>query len=195
MRAVKAVPSATNLSWGCDTLLTLTRESAITLVTRGCAFRAGYIDHVTPQELKDQIEVGLAYAPVSYAMQLDGAHAVARLRQLGIPNGVTAWCDVEGSGLESAETIQRVNAWASSIQAAGYEAGMYVGAGCPLTSQQLTNLAVTRYWHSVSRVLEPSRGYCMRQLRPDDVFIGGIKVDVDICEPDYHGDLPTFAGA
>jgi hypothetical protein len=195
MRAIKAVPSAANLTWGVDTLLTLTRESAIALVAKGCVFRAGYIDHVTPQELSDQLSVGLAFTPVGYAMQLDGAHAVQRLRELGIPAGVTIWCDVEGAGLEAQATIDRVNAWAGSVQTAGFEAGMYVGAGCPLTPSQLTALAVTRYWHSCSRVPEPRRGYCMRQLRPDDVYVAGVKVDVDAVEPDYQGDVPTFCVA
>jgi len=193
MRAIKAVPSAINLTWGVDTLLTLTRESAISLVTKGCVFRAGYIDHVTAEELADQMSVGMAFSPVTYAGEFDGAHCVARLQALGIPEGVTVWVDVEGQGLEVAETIARVNAWANSVQAAGFEAGMYVGAGCPLTPNQLTNLAVTRYWHSCSRALEPARGYCMRQLRPDDVLVAGVKVDVDVVDPDYCGDVPVFA--
>jgi hypothetical protein len=162
---------------------------------KGCAFRAGYIDHVTVQEVTDQVSVGIAFSPVAYAMQLDGTHAVQRLRDLGIPNGVTVWCDIEGTDLYAAEIISRVNVWANTLQTAGYEAGMYVGAGCPLTPNQLTNLAVTRYWHSCSRALEPSRGYCMVQLRPDDVFVAGVKVDVDVVQVDYYGDVPTFCAA
>lgn len=195
MRASRAVPSAVNLTWGVDTLLTLTRESAIALVAKGCAFRGGYVDHVTPQEIADQLSVGLAFTPIGYAMQLDGAHLVRRLRELNVPAGVTIWLDVEGLELEANETILRVNGCANTLQVAGFEAGMYVGAGCPLSSNQLTNLAVTRYWHSCSRALTPARGYCMRQLRPDDVLVAGVKVDVDVVEPDYQGDVPTFVTA
>ena len=195
LRAVRAIPSATNLTWGVDTLSTVTKQSAIALVAKGCAFRGGYLFDVTPEEIADQVSVGLAFVPIARAMYLNGPACVSRLAQLGIPPGVTIWCDVEGEGLEIADVTTRVNAWASAIQKAGFEAGMYVGAGCPLTSSQLTGLAVTRYWHSCSRALEPSRGYCMRQLRPDDVYVAGIKVDVDIVELDYNGDLPTFAAA
>lgn len=195
MRAIKAIPSAINLTWGVDTILTLTKQSAISLVGKGCAFRGGYIEQITAQELADQLSVGLAFAPISFAMHLDGAPAVQHLRDLAIPNGVTVWCDVEGLNLEANDVVARVNNWAASLQSAGFEAGMYVGSGCPLTATQLSALAVTRYWHSCSRALEPTRGYCMRQLRPNDVLVAGVKVDVDVVDVDYQGDVPTFCSA
>lgn len=192
MKAARAIPSAATLTWGVDTLAPLSREHFIALVRRGCSFRGGYIFDITPLELANQLTAGLSFFPICRAMQLDGPACAARLKELQIPLTVTVWCDVEGMGLEAPSVIARVNAWAAVIVAAGYEAGMYVGAGCPLTARELSDLAVTRYWHSCSRALCPDRGYCMRQLRPDDVFVAGVKVDVDIVEPDYRGDLPTF---
>ena len=195
MRAVRAVPSAVNLTWGIDTVLTLTRESAISLLQKNVVFAARYIDLTTPAELDDLLSIGMQVTLVTFALEFDPAHTLARLKALGIPAGVTVWIDVEGSGLDADTIITKTNAWARALVAAGYETGIYVGAGCPLSSAQLSALVVTRYWHSVSRVLESSRGFCMRQVRPDDVIIAGVKVDVDVVEPDYRGDLPTFVAA
>lgn len=195
LRAIKAVSSAINLTWACDTLLTLTKADCINLVGKNVCVRAGYIDHVTPQELADQTSVGIAFMPVTYALEFDASRAIARLQALGIPTGVTVWLDVEGMNLDPMTTIVKIDAWANAIAAAGYEAGLYVGAGCPLTSTQLSWLAVTRYWHSCSIALEPGRGYCVIQLRPNDVTIAGRDVDINVIQPDYRGDLPTVAAA
>jgi hypothetical protein len=165
------------------------------LVAKGCVFRGGYLFDVTATEIHDQCSVGLAFVPIARAMYLNGPACVQRLAELGIPHGVTVWCDIEGEGLEAADVIAKVNAWANAITAANYEAGMYVGAGCPLSATQLTNVVPNRYWHSVSRALEPTRGYCMFQHRPDDVYAAGVKIDYDVVAPDYHGDLPTFVAA
>lgn len=193
LRAIRAIPSAVNLTWMCDTLLTLTKSDAINLVAKNVTVRAGYIDHVTPQEVEDGASVGLAFMPVTYALQFDPAHTLARLAALGIPKGVTVWLDVEGVNFDPMTLIAKINAWANAVVAAGYEAGMYVGAGCPLTSTQLSWLAVTRYWHSCSRALEPERGYSVIQLRPNDVTIASRDLDMDVIQPDYKGDVPTVA--
>lgn len=195
MKAVRAAPSAKNLTWGIDTVLTLTRETAIALMGRGVVFRVGYIDLLTPAELADLVSVGMQVSFVTYALEFNAAHTLARLAALGVPKGCTIWIDVEGTGLDAADIIAKTNAWAAAVQAAGYEAGIYVGAGCPLNAAQLSALVVNRYWHSVSRVIDPTRGPCMEQVPPDDVWIAGVKVDVNIVKPDFHGDLPTFAAA
>jgi hypothetical protein len=195
MIAVKAVPSAINLTLGVDTVLPVTKETAIRMLGKGIAFRVGYLDTLTAAELGDIVSVGMLVSFVSFALEFDPSHTLARLAALGVPAGCTVWLDVEGSGLVDTDIVAKANAWAAAVQGEGYEAGLYVGAGCPLTSTQLSALLVTRYWHSCSWALEPSRGYCMRQLRPDDVMVCGVKVDVCEVEPDYRGDLPTFCSA
>lgn len=195
MRAVRAVASAVALTFGIDTVLRISKEQAIALLRSRIAFRVGYIDELSPEEVADITSVGMQLSIVTYALEFNPAHTIARLEALGIPKGVTVWIDVEGTGLEPDEIIAKTNTWAAVLQSAGYEAGIYVGAGCPLSSAQLTQLVVTRYWHSVSKVLESSRGFCMRQIRPDDVVVCGIKVDVIVVEPDYCGDVPMFAAA
>ena len=195
LRAIKAVPSAKNLTWACDTVLTLSKGDYIALLGKSVTVRIGYIDLVTVQELEDMTSVGMSFMPVTYALEFDPAHTLARLAALGLPKGVTVWLDVEGVNLEPMTLIAKINVWANAVVSAGYEAGIYVGAGCPLTSTQLTWLAVSRYWHSCSRALEPERGYCVRQLRPNDVTVCNRDLDMDVIEPDYHGDLPTVAAA
>ena len=196
MRAVLAEPSARNLTWGCDTLATLTSPDFVKLAAARMVWRAGYIEKTTVAELSAQLAAGIAFLPVTYALDFDSTSQIARLKALGIPRGVTVFLDVEGVGLSPATLIVKINAWAAAMVAAGYEAGLYVGAGIPLSDVQIYALAVTRYWHSVSRVPDPSvRGCCIRQLRPDDVSPTGADVDVDVTEPDYEGGLPTLAAA
>lgn len=195
MRTVLATPSAVSLRFGCDTLATLTPPDFARLAASGIAWRAGYIDHVTPAELAAQLAAGILFSPVTYALELDPLHTVERLAALGIPDGVTVWLDIEGAGLVAPTLIAKINAWARAVQVAGRQAGLYVGAGTPLDANALYALAVTRYWHSVSDVPNVARrGYCMRQIRPDDVIVDGVDVDIDIVEPDYKGDLPSFVG-
>ncbi len=68
-----------------------------------------------------------------------------------LPAGVTLWCDSEGQAGGASATIAHVNAWAAVVKAAGYDPGLYVGAGTPLDGQQLYALDVDRYWKSFSQ--------------------------------------------
>lgn len=195
MLAMKVEPSAKSLTWGVDTLRTETPADFAKLKAARVMWRAAYIEKITAQELADQLAAGIAFMPVTYALDFNAGSHVARLEALGIPKGVTVWLDVEGSNLDALDIITKINTWAAYINAAGYEAGLYIGAGMPLTDAQLYALPlVKRYWHSVSRVPDPRvRGCCVRQLRPNDVYPTGIDVDVDVSEPDYEGDVHTVA--
>lgn len=196
MRAVLATPSAVALTWGCDTLQTVTPPDFAKLAARGVTWRAAYIEKTSAAELADQLAEGIAFLPVTYALDFNAASHVAKLQALGIPKGVTIFLDVEGQNLDPTALTSKINAWAFSIRQAGYDPGLYVGAGCPLDDAALYALDVDRYWHSVSRVPDPKlRGCCIRQLRPNDVKPTGLDIDVDVVEPDYQGDLPTFAAA
>lgn len=197
MKAVLATASAVSLTFGCDTLATLASPDFAKLKSRNISWRAGYIDHVTPDELDAQLSAGIAFSPVTYALETDPSHTLARLAALGIPKGVTVWLDIEGSGLGVTDITNRINAWSKAVVGAGYQAGLYVGAGCPLSDAQLFSLPyVTRYWHSCSDVPNVrARGYCMIQLTPNDVFVEGEDVDVDVVQRDFKGGYPTFAAA
>lgn len=196
MKAALAEPAAQNFTWGCDTLATLGTLDFSKLAALRVVWRAGYIEKVTAAELSAQLAAGIAFLPVTYALDFDAASQISRLQALGIPKSVTIFLDVEGVSLDAATLITEINTWARAMTAAGYEAGLYVGAGIPLTDVQIYALAVTKYWHSVSKVPDPSvRGCCIRQLRPDDVAPTGVDVDVNVIERDYEGGLPTLAVA
>jgi hypothetical protein len=197
MRAVLAAASAVTLTFGCDTLATLAAPDFAKLAARGISWRAGYIDHVTPDELAAQLAAGIAFAPVTYALEVDPSHTLSRLAALGIPKGVTVWLDIEGSNLDAASITTQINAWSKAVVGAGYQAGLYVGAGCPLSDAQLFALPyISRYWHSCSDVSNVrARGYCLIQLTPNDVTVEGEDVDIDVVQRDYKGGYPTFAAA
>lgn len=197
MKAVRAIASAATLTFGVDTLATLGAPDFAKLAAARVSWRAGYIEKISSAELQAQLAAGIAFVPVTFALDFNAAAVIARLQALGVPKGVTVFLDVEGKNLDAASLIANINTWARAIRTAGYDPGMYVGAGCPLTPEQLyEDLLVDRYWHSCSRVPSPNiRGDCMRQLRPNDVTPTGVDVDVDIVEPDYLGDTPTLAAA
>jgi Domain of unknown function (DUF1906) len=196
MRAERAPTSAATLTFGVDTVATLTAANFAALAPR-VSWRAGYIERITEAELAAQLAAGIALLPVTFALDFDSATTIARLAALGVPRGVTVFVDVEGANLDAASLVASINTWARALRVAGYDPGIYVGAGCPLTSDQLYgDLDVDRYWHSCSRVPSPNvRGDCVRQLRPNDVSPAGVDVDVDIIETDYLGDTPTLAVA
>lgn len=179
------------------------------LYDAGFRFVVRYLGGVSSSEVDIILNAGLAFMPVGYSRKpgwlpsgglgtMDGNNAVSHCTALGLPKNVTVWCDLEGPGGHAQDVIDYVNAWAHCVQNAGYEAGLYVGYATLLTSEELYKLAVTRYWHSLSRVTdsagqlaEPGCGWCMHQLSPS-VGRAGVWVDVDVIGEDYKGRMPTW---
>jgi hypothetical protein len=181
---------------GIDCVTTLTPGTAVAFKTTGIDFSMRYLGTVTPGELQGILDAGLAFMPVTYADRFDGPLSVSFVKALGLPVGVTVWLDVEGIGdkLSPDEVITKINAWAHAIKAASYEPGIYVGDSVPLTSQQLFDLAVVRYWRSMSMVPEPRCGFCQTQFHPTQNWRGvGVPVDLNMIGADYFGRLPTWA--
>ena len=123
---------------------------------------------------------------------------------LRIPQNVTVWLDLEGVPVTTMppELAAKINAWAHAVQGAGFVAGLYVGAGCSLTSEELYALAVTRYWKGASRIVdrngelaEPKCGWCMVQLQPCNTNRNGVLVDLDVAQEDYFGRSAFFASS
>ena len=168
-------------------------KTAQALKASGIDFVSLYLGTVTPEIVANVLAAGLAFVPVTYANQTDGAKAVAQLKALGIPEGVTVFLDVEGASTltDPAALWTAINAWADALLAAGYVPGIYVGSPQPFTSNELYMLHVERYWRAPSRVLdrfgalaEPMYGWCAFQAWPS-VTWAGIWVDVDFCYQDY----------
>jgi hypothetical protein len=189
----------------CVTHITVELAHALrTDATRPMDFAVRYLESLSVQEIADITGAGLAIMPVSYGNTPftadEGRRDVAKLQGVGFPPSVTMWLDLEAStaidGLSSSELMAGINARASVIQDAGYHCGLYVGAGQPLGPMQLWSLAVTAYWHALSRgIPEPSeRGFCMVQLYPT-TSVSGVQVDIDVIQQDFKGGLPFWAVA
>ncbi len=162
-----------------------------------------YLETLTSIEIAHIHNAGLALAFINYANDFDGARTVARLKALNIPAGAAVFCDVEDdAGVDEATLASKINAWASVVAAAGYVAGGYFGSAQPFTSDELYRLVVTAYWHSASRVVDrktneagPACGWQLIQGQPPDIDVGGVIVDLNMFQPDYHGRQIEFVAA
>jgi hypothetical protein len=194
-------------SLGADMVTVLDAVRCAALRGNGIAFVVRYLDSLTQGELETILASGLGCSFVSYAPpggwipseifgEQGGAQAVRELKALGVPQGATCWTDLEGVSEDA--PAANVEAWGNAragvIQAAGYDAGLYVGAGAGLTAEQLYALAFDRYWKSLSRVPEPECGWSLIQLYPTTT-IGGTAVDIDCVQKDYRGRLPAMVWA
>jgi hypothetical protein len=181
---------------GIDTVAPIDAVHAAALRAAEMDFAVRYLGSVTSQEIDAILTAGLAFIPVTYANHLDSVQAVAALHALWLPAGATVFLDVENdAAMDPASLSAKINAWADAVRIAGFEPGLYVAAGCPLTSAELYALHVVRYWKGGSRIVdrhgqlaEPACGWCMLQLVPS-VPRGDppLLVDVDVLLEDFRG--------
>jgi hypothetical protein len=175
--------------------------------TAGMDFFVGYLGSVTSGQLDGILRDGLAFMPVTYADRFDGPSCVEELRRLEIPSLVTVWLDLEGiKRLTPDEIIVKCNTWGHTVRSAGYDVGIYCGAGFQLTSSELGALTMDRYWlggsDPVDRNGDLARpfyqgpiGWTMIQLSPLDQHLAGFMVDVDVIQKDLRGRLPLWCVA
>jgi hypothetical protein len=201
------VQTATFPSFGIDTVLELDTAACRFLAMHGYNFVVRYLGGLTPAELAKIMCSGLAMMPVTRShkpgwvpsAELGDADGVASLCHLnglglaGLPS--TVWLDFEQCAGPASAAIDWANAWSLRLTRAGYEAGLYVGSGAGLSSEQLWKLPhFTRYWRSCSIVPEPAnRGFCMFQLKPPNIQLApGLIVDVDVICEDWRGGKPKW---
>lgn len=155
----------------------LTGREAAEILAGGLALMA--VQHVHAPGWFPSLELG-AYM---------GADAVMNAQAIGFPAGVSLWLDLEGVAetAAAADIIAYANAWFDEVAAGGFTPGLYVGARCGLSGQQLADLKFEHYWKSESNVPAlPGRGYQMVQyLSPG--AIQGITIDRDVTNPDAEG--------
>lgn len=181
-----------------------TPQLAAAIKATGVEAFAGYLGVITPDRLAAVLVAGMGFIPVT----LGGAYnngfqdELGQLKLLGIPSGATVFLDMEGLAAfktDPSVLIDKVNAWADGIVAAGYLAGLYCGVPQPLTSDELWKLRVTRYWKGQgslrdrnNNLAEPTGcGFCMTQMFPS-VLRAGILVDCSMVGQDFKGRTPTM---
>lgn len=105
-----------------------------------------------------------------------GDALVEHARAIGLPDGVTLWCDCEAFR-DNADVAGYIDAWQVRASYATDSKGVYCGSGFRLPDMSATSdaavqgerlwglLGITRYWLSMSRVYTPSvRGPCLDQV-------------------------------
>lgn len=202
MKVIPATPET--LAFDCYQRLTNPADFVPEKVARG-----GYLDQLTAQEIEAQLEAGLGLWLYGFAKQFDGKHLVARAKLLGIPLGATIGFDVEAidfapgdAGTNDAlNLIVKLNNCTYDIQDGGYLPMGYFGAQQPLTSDEMSDLAVTRYNRAGSKIVDrygrraaPERGWCLLQYAPQHV-VHGVMIDDDRILRDYRGDVMTLVVA
>lgn len=204
---------------GFDTASTLSRAQAQALRACGFGFCARYLKRtasgrppttgpaLTVAEARDLLACGLAIIPVQYGSSTllpsaavgreVGEAAATNAFALGIPGGVTIWCDLEWSPEVAPDphaTIAYANAWHHAVVDAGLRAGLYIGPNVPLRGAQLGDLAFTSYWKSANRVAWPTpRGFQLVQGL--EVEVHGVCIDPDVASCDAAGDSLVWLAA
>jgi Domain of unknown function (DUF1906) len=153
---------------GFDTTETVTPNAATAFRRAGYRFCIRYVRRDKPHssalrssEAKSLLNTGIglmvvqyvesetAWAPSAAKGRKNGRVAASECEVLGIPWGVTVWCDLEGvaPGTSSQRVIDYCNSWHTAVAGAGYVPGVYVGYRAGLTPSQLYRaLKFTHYW-------------------------------------------------
>lgn len=201
---VQAAPSGA-LGFDADTVITST--TAQQFFSDGYRFCVRYVSlgseessgDLSTEEATNILNSGLALMPVQHVMSSGwlpteslgteyGTNAANNALAVGFPGGVNLWCDLEGIGDATEQNVTAYcTAWFNAVSAAGYVPGLYVGASCILSGQQLYDLPFEHYWQSCSEVPAiPVRGYQMVQTLVQEP-VNGIGIDKDVTQTDSQG--------
>lgn len=151
----------------------------------------GVVQHVSPD----------GWLPAKLTGTKYGNTAAKETAAVGIPPGVTVWCDLEGVSRQSHpdNVIEFLNNWFTPVAAAGYVPGLYVGFSPGLSSQQLHDaLKFSHYWGAYNVDIVPAvRKFQMKQSAypaPDKRAPVPFEYDENLVKKDLLGGLPTFLG-
>lgn len=186
---------------GFDANTTITASIAQAFVAKGYEFCVRYVGRtqmasydLTSSEAKTILAHGLALMVVQHVLNPGwmptqdlgatyGANAAKFSKQIGVPPGVSVWCDLESvSGdASAADVIAYCNAWYDAVAASGYTPGLYVGYQPGLTAQQLySSLKFKSYWGAYninSDEIPAVRGLQLKQKVGTGGTIGGLTTE------------------
>lgn len=207
------VQLAPNQSLGFDANSVISLSVAQQFAAQGYHFCVRYLSRNTPQasgdlsngEASNILAGGLALMAVQHVQSEGwvpsaelgssyGSNAATNAQQIGLPAGMNIWLDLEGvaAGTSSQIIIEYCTNWYDQVEAAGYIPGIYVGANCGLSGNQLYDLPFQHYWQSLSNVPAiPERGYQMVQSGVAEP-VNGIGIDQDVVQVDNEGGAPLW---
>lgn len=151
--------------------------------------------------LVQYVESETSWAPSGSKGATNGRTAGAEASMLGVPWGVTLWCDLEGvaRGTPAGKVVDYCNNWHLAVAGAGYVPGLYVGYHAGLSATQLYRaLRFSHYWGAYNLNSDQApvvRGVQMSQARPtrqDSVPDAGLGFQVDTIRADALGGRPTL---
>jgi hypothetical protein len=151
--------------------------------------------------LVQYVESDTSWSPTAAKGSTNGAVAASEAEKLGVPWGVTVWCDLEGvaRGTPSQRVIDYCNRWHIAVTSAGYVAGLYVGYHAGLTPMQLYRaLRFSHYWSAYNLNADefPAvRSVQMSQARRTTRdAVPGVTIDfqTDRVVTDHLGGRPTL---
>jgi hypothetical protein len=205
---------------GFDTAETVTPKGAAAMRAHGYRFCVRYVRRDKPHasalsasEAKSLLSNGIGLMLVQYVESetswnptaakgtTNGRIAGAEAAKLGVPWGVTVWCDLEGVAPRTAsnKVIDYCNNWHLAVAGAGYVPGLYVGYHAGLTATQLYRaLRFSHYWSAYNLNADQVpvvRGVQMKQARrrqQDSVLSAGVDFQVDTIRADALGGRPTL---
>ncbi len=187
---------------GFDTTETVGPKTAVAFRRSGYRFAVRYVRRDKPHasalkasEARSLLATGIGLMLVQYVESesawtpgaakgtKNGGVAASECELLGVPWGVTVWCDLEGvaPGTSSQRVIDYCNAWHAAVAGAGYTPGVYVGYRAGLTPRQLYRaLRFTHYWGAYNlnvdqypavRGIQMKQGRARQSDRPNGVTI------------------------
>jgi hypothetical protein len=205
---------------GFDTTETISPRAAAAFHRRGYRFCVRYVRRDKPHasalsvtEANNLLNAGIGLMLVQYVESdtswipsggkgtKNGNVAAAEAAKIGVPWGVTVWCDLEGvkPGTASQRVIDYCNNWHLAVSSAGYVPGLYVGYRAGLSPTQLYRaLRFTHYWgaYNLNSDQAPTkRSLQMKQSqsgKPDVVPEAKVDFQVDTIRHDALGGRPTL---
>jgi len=209
--AVQIAPAGAT---GFDTDTPLTAGSAAAFCAAGFSFVLRYLSLTTRQASSDLtasetetiLAAGLALMAVQHVPaagwtpsqslgQQHGQAAATNAKAADLARGICLWLDLEGvaSGTAADTVADYCNAWFQAVFKAGYRPGLYVGADCGLSGEQLGALSCSYFWQSGSHVPAlPTPGYCMVQSIDARLVIDSVTYDRDVIQADTKGRTPMW---
>jgi hypothetical protein len=142
-----------------------------------------------------------AWTPTPGKGKSYGTFAAAEAARIGIPPGVTIWCDLEGVavGTDPDDVADYCNAWHAAVAGAGFVPGIYVGWHAGLNAKRLyVDLRFTHYWAAYNLNADEApitRGVQMRQAvrKASDTVPGyTFPFQTDRVRADALGGRPTL---